>query len=512
MARGKKVWWWFLRIKEDGWSSGFRSVHLLLRHLARKTRSISSRNNYCYTLWRICSKFKLKPDELVSLAHKDNALVAERIQDFADSYDSKASTRYANHIIYVARAFFKANKVKVELEGYSQPTRSRKRPEYIPTLGEALKMGSVARGLRDKLLILFLIYTGLRNSTLRAIRFNETYPDLWLQNYTIKRELEKGEKCVVIIVHEIMKDLIPTACKNKIFYYTFIPPKVTELLRLYIHERKEKYGPILDDEPLFITKNRRIPLSERRKTPISARELQEIVKNAARRAGLKHWRHVYPHCLRKTYESFLRGQPDGAKLDVKEREYLFGHILPGSQDAYFDKTKIEEMRAKYARMAFEPAPELKTEQRVVSEDELQSFLEQGWQLVTVLPSKKVVVSRKIRTKETRENSNVKKNHKILTKEENVHIDTRTPVREPSSLNSYLNSSAQKTRHLRNETLKERRGQLSIQNWGKPQACESLSNLKPVAKTNVEEKEHVAESTSRNKVAETRQRRLSDFVA
>ena len=29
-----------------------------------------------------------------------------------------------------------------------------------------------------------------------------------------------------------------------------------------------------------------------------------------------------------------------------------GHILPGSQDTYFDKSKVEYLRAEYARLSF----------------------------------------------------------------------------------------------------------------------------------------------------------------
>ena len=393
--RKRRVWWTFLRINDDGWSSGFRSVDLLLKHLRRKSRSVASRDRYCYNLWRICLRIKVGPDELLSRARGNPDSMARLIQDFADEYQAKGSVRYANNIIHLTKTFFKVNKVQLDLHSYYQPIRSRRRREHVPSLDEALKMADVAGSLRDRLIILVLTYTGLRNSTLRALVYNEAYPDPLLQEHTIRKELERGEECLILVVHEIMKQRIPNACKNRVFYYTFIPPRVTECLRLLLHGREERYGSILDDEPIFMTENRRIPLSERRKTPISARELQEIVKKAAKRAGIKNWKCVYPHCLRKTYESFLRNQPDDVRLDVKEREFLFGHTLPRSQDTYFDKTKIEKMRAKYAKMIFEPVTGIEKEERVISEDELQNFLQQGWHFEATLPSGKVVVYRKI---------------------------------------------------------------------------------------------------------------------
>jgi len=428
----KPVWWTFFRIGADGWSSEYLSADLLLEHLKRKGGSVASRRAYCYNLCRIFQLVekilkndiadldlriradllkkmrstakrlkvdKIDPDNFIRMIKKNPDALCRVIQLIADKQNDLKSVRYANHIIAVAKTFFKVNKVEFDLKGYTQHTRSRKRQEYIPSLNEALKMADVAGSLRDRLFILFLTYTGLRNSTLRALVYNEAYPDPLLQEYTIKKQLGRAEEFLAIVVDEVMKKRIPNACKNKISYYTFISPKVTECLRLYLREMEEKYaeeyGAMRDDQPIFHTENRRLPLDERLRTHISARELEEIVKNAAKRAGITNWKLVYPHCLRKTYESLLRNQPDDVRLDVKDREFLFGHTMPGSQDTYYDKTKIEEMRAKYSKMIFEPVS-LKTEERVVSEDELQTFLQQGWRFVATLPSGKVVVSREVK--------------------------------------------------------------------------------------------------------------------
>ena len=76
-----------------------------------------------------------------------------------------------------------------------------------------------------------------------------------------------------------------------------------------------------------------------------------MVKSSAKMAGIREWRAVSPHSLRKAFERALRN----SGLDVKDQEFLMWHILPGSQDTYYDKTKIEEMRGKYARIEFFPS-------------------------------------------------------------------------------------------------------------------------------------------------------------
>jgi integrase len=347
---------------------------------------------------RICISAGVTPDGLILMAQEKPDDVTEVVQTIGDGCYSKGSIGYANTIIHFAKTFFKVNKIDLALVSYSQPTRYRKRPEYIPTLLEALKMADMAKSLRDRLAILFLTYTGLRNSTLRAIVYDESYSDPLLQEYTIKKELERKEETLAIVVHEAMKKRVPNACKNRIFYYTFIPPKVTEDLRLHISELSQKLGSLTEGQPIFASEDQRLPKRLRLRKPIGIATLAIVVKDAAKRAGIKNWTHVYPHCLRKTCESFLRNQPDEIRLDEKEREFLFGHILPGSQDAYFDKTKIDEMRAKYQKMNFEPSLGSQKEEKVILEEELKKYLLDGWHFEAVLKSGSVVVFRKATTK------------------------------------------------------------------------------------------------------------------
>jgi heterodisulfide reductase subunit A-like polyferredoxin len=90
--------------------------------------------------------------------------------------------------------------------------------------------------------------------------------------------------------------------------------------------------------------------------------LQVIVKNAARKAGIKEWKNVVPHCIRKTFESVLRSQfADGGRLDLKTREYFMGHILSGSMDTYYHKTKIDELRREYAKLNLKPEKQVSIE-------------------------------------------------------------------------------------------------------------------------------------------------------
>jgi len=331
-------------LKVNDWRSEYSSVDLLLRHLSRKCRSEASRRAYLSRLYSFCVYTRTDPDGLVYLPKN---VIEGLVQDYADQYnDSKHSVRYANNVLNILKTFFKVNGFRgvqtLEVEGYYMPARYRKVPEYIPGKNEIYAMADSACSLRDRAIILTLYSSGLRNSTLRALLIRD-----------VEKELSKGVNNLLVPVYPEMKSIDPYACKGNISYFTFVCDEATEAIKLYLRERKEKYGEILSHEPLFASDYNQIDRNERKSKTMSPRQLQFVVKLAAKRSGLAQWQFVRPHCLRKTFETVLHSElVDGGRLDPKVQEFFMGHILPGSEDAYFDKTKVEMIRAEYAKLNF----------------------------------------------------------------------------------------------------------------------------------------------------------------
>jgi len=330
----------FLRVR--GWNSNYKSVSNLLVHLMRKSKSEGSKRLYIWHLYKFCKHTGKKPNELVALKRNQ----AEKLsQAYADSL-AKASPRYSNLAIAVLKAFYVANGFKrgkaLELETYHAPVRFRITPEYVPTKTEAYTMADSACSMRDRAIILTMFSTGLRNSTLRAIRYKD-----------VAEQLIKNQTNVMIPIYPQMKEIEPNACKGGIPYYTFTSDEATQALKLYLKEREGRYGPIDGSEPLFCSEYNQIHQEARRRKTLTSREIQIVVKSAARRAGIAEWKAVHPHCLRKAYETVLHSQLiDGGNLNVKVQEFFMGHVLPGSQDPYFDRSKIEHMRNQYSRLKF----------------------------------------------------------------------------------------------------------------------------------------------------------------
>ncbi|KXA89410.1 hypothetical protein AKJ57_05355 [candidate division MSBL1 archaeon SCGC-AAA259A05] len=416
---------WHDRLGVDGWScEKFESVGELLRYLGKeKSGSEASRMGYCQLLDQFCRQSERNPDELVDMSREGlEKLLKEFLDEFSDS-PGTANT-YANNL----KTFFGVNgREGLEFPHYYQPSRGgRVTDEYIPTLEEARKMVECAGSLKARAVIWLLLSCGLRNSTLTAIKYGEGNPDPNLKDYMVREELAKGKENLMIAVYPEMKETVPGACKGKIPYYVFSCEEATEALRDYLEERKRKHGEIPDDAPLFPSGHTNLPEPERQLKPISSREVRNIVKKAARRADLERWENVHPHSLRKTFKKVIQDQPPKSKLDKDDQEFFMGHIIPGTREAYYDSTKVGDMREKFSKLSFEPEPpqdeqflrrmakfhgvdyeavaeeargrnggELDTdvatevlrehiaereEQKIVEKEELQSYLDDGWKV------------------------------------------------------------------------------------------------------------------------------------
>jgi len=308
----------------------------------RKSKSEGSKRLYLWHLFKFCQYTNRKPNKLVELRRNQ---VEKLVQKYADS-QRDASPRYSNLAVAILKAFFVANGFKrakaLELETYHVPPRFRITPEYIPTKSEIYRMADSACSLRNRAMILTLFSTGFRNSTLRAIRHGD-----------VAEELKNDYANLMVPVYPEMKQIDPNACKGQIPYYTFSCDEATQAIKLCVREREERHGRIEGSEPLFCSEYNQIHEDYRKRKPLTSRSLQIIVKSAAKKAGIREWKSVHPHCLRKAYETVLRSQlVDGSNLDVKTQEFFMGRILPRSQDPYFDCSKVEHMRIQYSKLRF----------------------------------------------------------------------------------------------------------------------------------------------------------------
>ena len=493
-------------LKVDGWKSCFPSVQRLLDFLnRRKSASEQSKAVFCDILCLFCRIVGELPDELVTLQREE---VEALVQGFCDkllerSRKKGASVRYPNTALACLKTFFRVNGFNREngneprVTKYHQPPRVRNREEYIPMLEEAHRMAERAGSFRNRAIVRSLYSTGLRNSALRSLRYGD-----------IQSEIESGSGILLIKVYPEMNSRLAGACKGNIPYYCFLPKQATIDVKDMLNVRRELMGKTDSAKPLFPSNYNKISRINRASKILTSRELALIVQNSARSAGIKEWKLVTPHSLRKVFERVLRSPlSDGSNLDQKDQEFFMGHLLPGSQDAYYDKTKIEEMRGKYAKLVFEPGPstqevtmqmlekiahaegvdvekllsdrknalgrplrlkereetilaamkrpmkpEGELEQKVVPESELETFLGEGWHVSPggALASGKVVVEKVTTHKAQADNDLLDKSLSIEAPQTTVLPKDNKPEEEQArqtQLASYLKSQEPQIRKI-----------------------------------------------------------------
>lgn len=337
---------------KDDWHSEDSSVQNLLSYLRlQKSGSLESVRTYCHVIDRLCRETEIVPSKLVLLQrHQIEALVQRYCDQLMEQ--SRLRGRSARSAItelaclktfFACNGFNKQNGSELRVKSYHQPPRTTNRPEYTPSLTQGLDMAQRCGNKRDRAIILVLITTGLRNSALRALTVGD-----------IDAELKEEKKTLLINIEANWNDRISGACKNCIPYYTFTARITTEAIDSMLQERKVTFGSYSAEEPLFVSNYNQISPSQRRTKTLTSRQLQVIVHEAALAADIPQNKNVHVHSMRKVFESILRSPlADGSAMDSKDQEFLMGHILPGSQDNYYDRSKVEKMRGLYSKLVFE---------------------------------------------------------------------------------------------------------------------------------------------------------------
>lgn len=106
----------------------------------------------------------LTPNGLLLLPNKD---LSEKVQAFCDTYNETGKARTAHLALNYLRSFLKHNDVeKLNLEDYNW--RKNRRMEYVPTKEEVYRIADHCDP-RGKAIILCAFQSGLRNSAIRAL-------------------------------------------------------------------------------------------------------------------------------------------------------------------------------------------------------------------------------------------------------------------------------------------------------------------------------------------------------
>ncbi len=194
-------------------------------------------------------------------------------REFLLSYTTKSNSTMRS--AYFALKFFHENVLDTKFEEKLPLARKSLKLPLVLSRDEVSRIIDSTNNLKHKLILMFLYYAGLRLDEVRNI----SWSDIDIDRKIIHLKAAKGDKQRVIFLH---KRLIET---------------------LRILGLKEK-GPIFTSQ---------------RDGKYNKRTIQQIVKSASKRAGIK--KNVTPHTLRHSFATHLL--ESGA--DIRYIQQLLGH-------------------------------------------------------------------------------------------------------------------------------------------------------------------------------------------
>ena len=337
-----------LKLDANWQNSKYASVQRWIRALNRKG-SVSTLRAYFKLMGWFVRFSSRSPDEFVKLPHDE---IADLVQGFCDKFSNEGKKSTALNAMKALRSFLKANRFRLEEFELDASYSIMKRAEYVPSKKDVYAMAS-ACDLKWSAIILCLFQSGLRNSALRALTYG-----------MLKDQVEGVEDPIKVHVTGDLRRVLPDACKENVDYWTFFGREASEALRRYIAWRKEKYDRVDVDELLFPSEARTLTREEGLRKPMDQWHLTRIVKKAARKAGIKDWRDVRAHSLRKTFRAVLdSGYVDGGQMAEDDKEYLMGHKLSGSKAPYHN-ANIDTLGQRYMKLNWPPSSQMTKETKV----------------------------------------------------------------------------------------------------------------------------------------------------
>lgn len=245
--------------------------------------------NYLNVNKSLINFVKKNPDKITTDDLK--GFIAEKLSD-------KASVSTIMFLAAIKHAY--SNVLSIDITaGIKRPKKEKRIPEVLSKNEIKLLLGSI--GNKKSKLMLSIIYAcGFRVSELTNLKIQ----DLNFENKTGLIKQAKGKK-------------------DRIFN---IPKALFADLKEQAEKQKQE-----GQEYLFTSKNRRL----------TSRNLQKIVKTAAKSAGIR--RSVHPHTLRHSYATHLL--EDG--IDIRFIQELLGHadLSTTQQYAHVSREQLKKIKS-----------------------------------------------------------------------------------------------------------------------------------------------------------------------
>ena len=389
---------------------------------------------YLRRLGAFCKHFKLKPKQLVSLSQ--NELYNLLLNYVSDLERAGKAGSYIESALKAVKSWLVHNGIeirrKIKIRGVRDtPTL---RDERVPTQQE-LRRIFLSGDKKTRAACVLVAHSGLRLMTLGNYRGQDglrvkDLPEMKIEGGTV--EFEQVPTMVVVR---------PELSKARHQYFTFLSEEGCQYLKDYLEERMLNGECLTPNSPIIRPKVASKPF-------IRTVNIGDMIRNAIRKAGF-NWR---PYVLRAYFDTQLMLAGSKGLVLRDYRQFWMGHkgdienryttnkcrlpedVIEDMREAYrrsqeyLQTTKVEETSEEKLRQAFRKQlllvagfsqdelekmdirtmsdEELQaiirkrllgekandcTAQKVVPLEDVESYLERGWEFVATLPNGKVII-------------------------------------------------------------------------------------------------------------------------
>jgi len=401
----------------DKWAKRWPNVMMWLA----KYPSEKVRQQKAQLLWIFCDYERVNPDELLALKDDISSHNAERLIDkfVADEgVDIPDSVKWNS--VNAVKGYFAAHYRDLAKRSGAMPLEKVK-PYRKPTKEDLLKLWDNCYNPRDRSLVVSIPNsTGIAKDTLTKMRWNhieEGWENMEIPHISLPPELVKGHG------------------KGKyqdVRQETFLTPEAKEdLLKYKDWMERVKGVTFTRDMHVYLTVEKPIK-------PIPYNALGKIVSDVAKRAGVEYSLHDARRYVQTALEEarlpanwarkirgrkvrgeespysrpeiqklrsafkealpFLMFRKETSLIELQKRqqivEQLTNKLMRGEPFTEEDRVNIQRYGIRLRERAGRSATNGGSIdcQKIVSEEELESYLAKGWRVQAVLPSGKIVVS------------------------------------------------------------------------------------------------------------------------
>jgi hypothetical protein len=396
--------------------------------------SVVTADVYLRRLGNFCESHKLTP---MKLAAKSEKQIYGILLDYITELEKRdLSGSYIASILKAIKSWLSHNdkEIKKKLKVKDSGIHPTLKDERVPTPQE-LKSILLSGDKKTRVACSLLAHSGLRIQTLGNYTGDDglvvgDFPEMEVEGDSVVFETVPAR---VVVRHELSK--------AGHMYFSFLSEEGCEYLKDYLEERLRNGEKLKKDSPILTPKTARKPF-------ISTTKVSHAIRGAIRSAGFQ-WR---PYVLRSYFDTQLMLAESKGYVLRDYRTFWMGHVgdiehryttnkarLPSQviddmRETYgksqeFLQTKVPELpreddlkrmfRSELLRMAGFTDEEIEKEslldfaeeefrdavrgrllntnpsnncnQKVISIEEIETYLEDGWEFVTTLPNDKMVV-------------------------------------------------------------------------------------------------------------------------